>query len=110
MLDADAVAATGAGLPLAFVSGSRTSRIRNSLSVCLAIAHVALCVVLVIVHILPGHTSSTSGCVMTYMRPTYAPLPVLDRQRKYSLERYIEGSVRVDKCAPPADPRAQLSG
>lgn len=50
--------------------------------------------------ILASLKSSSNGCIMTYMRPQYASMPITDERRGYSLELYTEGTVRAAERAP----------
>ena len=56
---------------------------------------------LVLSHIVPGVMHTTGGCIMTFMLPSYQPLPISDLHRQYTLERYIEGSTRQQICVLP---------
>jgi hypothetical protein len=44
-------------------------------------------------YVLRASRVESSGCVMTYMRPTYVGTPMADESRGYILERYWEGTV-----------------
>eukprot|EP00892_Ulva_mutabilis_P005156 jgi/Ulvmu1/3011/UM015_0051.1 len=60
-----------------------------------SVATIATALVLAAWHVLIAVQAPSNGCIMTYMRPQYSSTPITDEKRRYSLERYTEGTVRA---------------
>lgn len=68
-----------------------------------ALATAFLCLVCIALagHVWPAIIYTTGGCIMTFMQPSYQPLPVINGRRQYTLERYVEGSIKRKLGEPP---------